>query len=237
MRVGRRGPAQSGSDIEKRGWVIERSSTRQSGFTLVELLLVVSILGILAAVVSVSVVGLMGRGEKETYATDERTIQLAVSTFYADIHGYAAGADGWNEAGSQTSVHNYPTRNGTASSLDAADVMTEVNGFDVWEIVGFAGSTAEARREEIVDAAIWMGMVTNGPGSGVAGNDTAPGDENSPLNGEAGPYLSPLPKSCSTMNSSRAKGSITWIVGDYGRVYGVWEEGGLWYAGFGGRYP
>ena len=218
-------------------WMIGRRAAHERGFTLVEILLVLTILGILAAVVSVSVVGLIGRGEEETYATDERTIQLAVSTFYADIHGYASGGGGWNEVGGQTSVHNYPTGSGAASSLHAADVTTEVNGYDVREIVGYAGSTAAEKRAEIEGAAIWMGLVTNGPGDGVVGPDVAPGDENSPLDGEPGPYLNPLPKSCSAINSSRGGGSITWIVGDYGRVYGVWEQYGVWYAGFGGRYP
>ncbi len=221
----------------RRRWSIVRAQSKEGGFTLVELLLVVMILGILAAVVSVSVVGLIGHGEKETYATDERTIQLAVSTFYADAHGYAAGAGGWNEAAGYTGVHTYPTGSGRDSALYAADEMTDFNGHDVWKVLGFAGSNPAEKRAEVAAAAIWMGLVTNGPGDGVAGPDVAPGDENSPLPGEHGPYLSPLPVSCSTMNSSRGSGSITWIVGAYGRVYGVWVDNGVWYAGFGGRYP
>ena len=214
-----------------------RVGSKERGFTLVELLLVVMILGILAAVVSISVVGLVGHGEEETYATDERTIQLAVSTFYADVHGYAAGAGGWNEASGYTRVHTYPTGNGWASALYAADTVTEVNGHEVWEMLGFAGGTPEAKAAEVAAAAIWMGLLTNGPGDGAVGPDVAPGDDNSPLRAEHGPYLNPLPKSCSTMNSTRGAGTITWIVGAYGRVYGVWEQDGAWYAGFGGRYP
>jgi prepilin-type N-terminal cleavage/methylation domain-containing protein len=210
---------------------------RKDGFTLVELLLVVAILGVLAAVVSINVVGLVGHGEEESYATDERTIQLAVSTFYADTHGYAEGAGGWNAAGGYTDVHTYPTGNGRESALYAADAGSEVNGHQVWEIVGFAGGTLAEWRAEVEGAAIWMGLLTNGPGDGVAGADVAPGDDNSPLEGEVGPYLNPLPKSCSTMNSTGGRGTITWIVGAYGRVYGVWDQDGVWYAGFGGRYP
>ena len=94
--------------------------TGESGFTLVEVIIVLIILGVLAAVVSISIVGLMGRGEEEGYVVDERAIQLAVSTFFSDIHVYDGRyphGEGWNEPGNGTSVHNYPTADGKASRL------------------------------------------------------------------------------------------------------------------------
>ena len=200
--------------------------------------MVLAILGILAAVVSIAVVGLVGRGEDEAYATDERTIQLAVSTFYSDTHAYAGdGGNGWNETGGYTSVHNYPTASGLASNLYAADTTTELNGYDVWEVQGFTGSTHAERRAEVIDAAIWMSLLSKGHGEGSPGPDIAPGDENSPLQDEHGPYLNPLPESCSVRNHSEGLGSITWIVGNYGRIYGIYEVDGVWYTGYGGRYP
>jgi type II secretory pathway pseudopilin PulG len=190
---------------------------------------VLVILGILAAVVVVNVVGLSGRGEAESYAVDERTIQFSVSTFYSDTHAYSA-TGGWNEAGNYSSVHNYPTASGTASALYLGNEtgMGKYMVHEVWSAPGTPATTPE-----IVNAAIWMGLLTNGPGDGTA--DT-PGDS-APLAGEPGPYLNPLPKSCSMYNSSSGTGTITWIVGAYGRIYGVFEDGGRWYAGFGGRYP
>ena len=189
------------------------------------------ILGILAAVVVVNVVGLTGRGEAESYATDERTIQLSVSTFFADTHAYSS-TDGWNEASNYTSVHNYPTQWGNASKLYPGN-ETGMGKYKV-HVVMDAGVSPEAKAEndDITAAAIWMGLLTNGPGNGT---DT-PGDS-APLRGESGPYLNPLPRSCSTYNSSVGSGTITWIVGEHGTVYGVFEQGGTWYAGFGGRYP
>ena len=187
------------------------------------------ILGILAAVVVVNVVGLTGRGEVESYAVDERTIQFSVSTFYADTHAYSS-TGGWNEASGYTSVHNYPTATGAASKL----YLGNETGMGKYKVnVVMNGNGTAARDADIQAAAIWMGLLTNGPGDGTA--DT-PGDS-APLAGETGPYLNPLPRSCSKYNSSTGTGTITWIVGAYSRIYGVFEDGGVWYAGFGGRYP
>lgn len=214
---------------------IERLRRKQRGFTLVELLLVLAILGVLAAVVSVAVAGLMGRGEKESYDVDERTIQMAVSTFYADKHAYAVGSgEGWNEDGGYSDVHNYPTYNSRYSNLYKGDEVTlgEYLVREVW-----SAPDTGATDDEVRNAAIWMGLLVNWPGSGFEGTDVAPGDDNAPMYGEHGPYLNSLPESCSAMNSLNGTGSITWIVGAYGGVYGVYKEGGVWYAGFGGRYP
>jgi len=200
---------------------------------------VLLILGVLAAVVVVNVVGLMGRGEVESYSTDEKTIQYAVSIFYSDTHAYSS-TDGWNEADNYTSVHNYPTEFGNASTLYLGNetVMGKYTVNVVMDSINDQPATADA----IKTAAIWMGLLVNGPGQcDVTGKgqgpDEAPGDNNSPLAGEHGPYLNPLPRSCSQRNSSSGTGTITWVVGEYNRIYGVFEQGGVWYAGYGGRYP
>jgi len=198
---------------------------------------VLFILGILAAVVVINVVGLTGRGEAESYAMDEKTIQLAVSTFYADAHAYSS-MNGWNEAGNCTSVHNYPTGSGTDSTLCLGNEA--VMGKYTVHVVMDSSTGRAANTGNVTAAAIWMGLLVNGPGqcdTTGAGPDVAPGDNNSPLAGESGPYLNPLPRSCSKYNSSAGTGTITWIVGEYNRVYGVFQSGVLWYAGFGGRYP
>jgi len=131
-------------------------------------------------------------------------------------------------------VHSYPTTTGTASNLYLGN-ETSIGKYKVNEVWSAPGTPATT--PEIENAAIWMGLLVNGPGYGSPGPDVAPGNNNSPLAGEHGPYLNPLPKSCSRYNSSHGTGTITWIVGAYNRIYGVFEQGGVWYAGFGGRYP
>lgn len=62
------------------------------GFTLVELLIVIVILGILAAVVVFAVGGITDRGQENACKVGRRTLETAVEAYYADSGVYPASA-------------------------------------------------------------------------------------------------------------------------------------------------
>jgi general secretion pathway protein G len=65
----------------------------QDGFTLVELLIVIVILGILAAIVVFAVNGITDRGIDSACKADIQTVQVASEAYYAQKSGWATDID------------------------------------------------------------------------------------------------------------------------------------------------
>jgi len=57
---------------------------KERGFTLVELLIVIVILGILATVTVFAVRGITEKGQTSACASDKKVLEVAVETFYAN---------------------------------------------------------------------------------------------------------------------------------------------------------
>ncbi len=73
---------------------IESSSKRDKGFTLVELLIVIVILGILATVTVFAVRGITDKGTKSACDADKKTLEVAVESYFAQYGGSAIPVTG-----------------------------------------------------------------------------------------------------------------------------------------------
>jgi len=65
------------------------------GFTLIEILVVLVIVGVLAAIIIPSVMGFIGSGVEETARTDLRSVQIEVMSKYISEEEWGAEPDYW----------------------------------------------------------------------------------------------------------------------------------------------
>jgi prepilin-type N-terminal cleavage/methylation domain-containing protein len=63
---------------------VQTETKRDKGFTLVELLIVIAILGILATVTVFSVRGISNRGTQSACAADRKVLEVAIETYFAN---------------------------------------------------------------------------------------------------------------------------------------------------------
>ncbi|HUD02706.1 MAG TPA: prepilin-type N-terminal cleavage/methylation domain-containing protein, partial [Candidatus Paceibacterota bacterium] len=61
---------------------------RKKGFTLIELMVVIAIIGILASIIMVSLSSAQSKGRDAKRVADIRTIQLALEEYYNDNGNY-----------------------------------------------------------------------------------------------------------------------------------------------------
>ncbi|MBA7691646.1 hypothetical protein ES703_100197 [subsurface metagenome] len=114
--------------------LIQKINRDSKGFTLVELLIVVAILGVLAAVVLPNVTGLAGEGQTEAAKAELVTVQTAMDTMMAKvaIASVTATAATANMSGFPTGNALYPTYLRTATtkgtySCDSTGLITQAS--------------------------------------------------------------------------------------------------------------
>ncbi len=71
---------------------LRAAQEKESGFTLVELLLVVAILGVLAGVVVFSVAGIQNDSQKASCKTEAATVRSAEEAYFVKNKAYATAA-------------------------------------------------------------------------------------------------------------------------------------------------
>jgi general secretion pathway protein G len=80
------------------------SNQQDKGFTLVELLIVIVILGILATVTVFAVRGITNQGQKSACDADKKTLQVAAESYMAQNGSYPATAQQMKDVGLLTDV-------------------------------------------------------------------------------------------------------------------------------------
>ena len=83
---------------------MQRSTRHDAGFSLIELLLVIAILGVLATVVALAVTGVTSDAEESACQADRRTLEKAAEAYFAQTLSATIPPTGTDEPYEQTLV-------------------------------------------------------------------------------------------------------------------------------------
>ena len=109
---------------------------QDKGFTLVELLIVIVILGILATVTVFAVRGITDRGQDNACLVDQRTLSTSIEAFYAQYQRDPAGQD--------ELLFGPRTTPGTPMTAGALGVLKTVPTASNWLFTPGNGTTTQA---------------------------------------------------------------------------------------------
>jgi general secretion pathway protein G len=98
--------------------VARKHEGSEAGFTLIELLIVILILGILAAIVVLSISAFQNTGNKQACNTSAKTLESAAAAYYADNNAWPASID--NLLAPKAYIKSDPRTKWAGLTLDAS---------------------------------------------------------------------------------------------------------------------
>ena len=224
---------------------------QQRGFTLIEIIVAIAILGVLAAVAIPSVLTFLGSGEKSALLTDEGELQQVSDSFKTDKHKGPDGSNKWGETGNK---RLFATEDGEVGDVELSPSLTDGdftdrdNGRVMVHATGPAVG-ADAADSDIEGAALWIGLLVNEPSANDGGGEQDESGDAHPQSGETGEYLLEFPESGAEINTDtddiagndtgRTEGTYSWIVLHNGQIKPAYKSptDSNWYVGYNDAYP
>jgi prepilin-type N-terminal cleavage/methylation domain-containing protein len=222
---------------------INRIKSEERGFTLIEIVVVLAILGILAALLVPRFADVFSKGDQTAFDTDVAAVEKAVQQFKVARHDAPGGSSEWGAGSNNKRI--YPTEDGEVGDIELDLANTDTNGN--YRIVqwtdGVANTGAVAASTNVIDSLVWIGLLVNEPNdNGTSAQQQTTGHA-SPQDDEEGEFLTSFPDSAAVENTtfdpsgSATTGSYWYVLLHNGEVAPAYENAGTYYAGYNQAYP
>ena len=118
--------------------IIETTDQKKDkGFTPIELLIVIVILGILATVTVFAVAGITNRGQDSACSAELKTLEVAIEAYQAQTGGYPAAMTDLTDNATTQFIRSAPTYWGLDPAADGSIVKTAAGDADCGNITVF----------------------------------------------------------------------------------------------------